>query len=315
MNFFDKYKLIDIDYSMFNKEYKKEDYLWDVSKDICPKDRFFFIKAFSFTGNEKVYIKTMEYISVHPTDIFTIYDFYQSNYHKKNDISYILSNQEIEKFIELNKKRNIIYLSNKFFNKSKIKKFLLFVNEETHERIFEIVHSSTIEDLNNYINKKKISSFYVKLSENVKDMKNIVKSYYMYINNNIKQEEKNEIIDFVKGLSIQSNYLNKPLIKLILEKAYEIAMSSENITLNEAKKELLIKYLNYFKQYSEDREDQYELDENGIYFENVLNDITLFRHSKEYIKTILDESYNMYQKDLKDINDEFIKVQEEINEY
>ncbi len=124
-----------------------------------------------------------------------------------------------------------------------------------------------------------------------------------------------EIIDFVKGLSIQSNYLNKPLIKLILEKAYEIAMSSENITLNEAKKELLIKYLNYFKQYSEDREDQYELDENGIYFENVLNDITLFRHSKEYIKTILDESYNMYQKDLKDINDEFIKVQEEINEY
>lgn len=314
MFFFDKYKIIDIDYSMSEQEYNNN-YLWDINSAICPKYKFFFIKAFKFEEKNKIYTKTIEYISVHPSDIFTLYDFYQSNYHKSNDISYILSYQEIEKFILLKSSKSILKLNNNFLPIYKHKNFLLFVNEETNEKIFQIIYSNNINDLNNYINKMKISSFYLKLIEKVSEMNDIVKLYKKYISGKIALEERNNIKNFINNLKEQFKYMGEPLVKLISSKSYEISINNENKTLIETKKELLIQYINYFKKYEEDREDQYELDEDGIYFENVLNDITLFRHSEGYVKKILDESYNIYKKDQKEVNEEFVKVQEEINGY
>lgn len=314
MVFFDKYKIIDIDYSMSKKEYLNS-YLWDTNSSIFPKDKFFFIKAFKFVGADKVYTNTIEYISVHPSDIFTLYDFYQSNYHKSNDISYILSYQEIEEFIRLKSSNSIVKIRGKFLPIYKYKNFLLFVNEETNEKIFQIIYSNSMEELNDYINKMKISSFYVKLIERVSEMKNIVRLYKKYISGKINIEEKENIKSFVNVLNEQIKYMDDPLIKLISRKSYEVSMNHKNKTFIEAKKELLIQYKNYFKSYEEDREEQYELDEEGIYFENVISDITLFRHSKEYIKELLDKSYDIYIKDKEEVDNEFAKVQEEINEY
>lgn len=258
MVFFDKYKIIDIDYSMSKKEYLNS-YLWDTNSSICPKDKFFFIKAFKFVGADKVYTNTIEYISVHPSDIFTLYDFYQSNYHKSNDISYILSYQEIEEFIRLKSSNSIVKIRDKFLPIYKYKNFLLFVNEETNEKIFQIIYSNSMEELNDYINKMKISSFYVKLIERVSEMKNIVRLYKKYISGKINIEEKENIKSFVNVLNEQIKYMDDPLIKLISRKSYEVSMNHKNKTFIEAKKELLIQYKNYFKSYEEDREEQYEL--------------------------------------------------------
>lgn len=312
MLLFDKYKIVDLDFLYFKEEYKIENYLWDYNISLCPKERFFFIKSFNFQleNGHKIYDKTFEYVCIHPTDIFSIYDFYQSDHFKSKDLNYILSYQEIEKYLELKSKKEILYIDRNKLSFKKQKHFLLFVNEETREREFLIISSNNDKKLEEYINSKKISSFYVKLCVSVKELDYVAKLYKRYLKGKI--ENKKEIINSLEMISKYIKYFNFPLIDLINKKSQEY--NNQKI-VNSEKKRLMIQYLNYFQEYENERTMQYELEEDGILFDNVIDDITLFRHSKGYISKLLDQSFLAFKKDLNDVSIGLKEIHKIENDY
>lgn len=339
MIYIDQYKIESIDFDNFKEEYDcQQDYLWDYKKELCPKEKFFILNGYRFLkekeiaqrfaieSSEKNYLSQIEYVAVMPTDLYVFFDFYLAGLYEKHDINYILSYKEIELYAKLKKDKKYIELDKKkWFSNNGF--FLLFVNEETRERKFEIIHVDNMKKLEEHISSYKIQDFYLKMKVELNQMNYYFKLFERYKNEKVSQEERKEILEL-----FDNPFLGKPspvnLIEIIddeINKQLDSGNKKEEYTIEEqalrhvnflyAKRNVLINYKSIYNDYHNKIKEKNILEDEGIDIERILDDITLYRHSENYFSNLLDQSYKNYLEDKKLIEDAFIKVMEELREF
>lgn len=325
---FDQYKI-----EIFDLKYQKnkgKDYLWDYQKAFCPNDKFFIVKGFRFLEDDviaqrrvaeneiKHYTNAMEYIAVLPTDTYAIFDFYLSKLNEKYDINYILSHHELDIYHELKNKKAYFYTSKKNILKQ-LGFFILLVNEETREKEYKIVYTASDEELNNYINDKKIQNYYCKLCIKLKEMKKMYKEYERYQKGKLSKSEKDGVVDFFNNPMLGKldyddliQYINVEINKKIKEKEKYTSMNDDEriVSFLTAKYSILMNYKFIFDDYKKRAAEKHILEDQGIDIEVLLDDITLYRHDQNYFKELLDYCYNTFEKDETLVNEELFKTTE-----
>lgn len=333
---FEQYKIETFDQEMFSEEYKEEKYLWLKDFKDFPCDKFFIINGLKFNSPElivnrkeiesqpKNYSSSMEYVAILPTDVYVIFDFYLSKLNESYDIKSIISYKELEEFgrLKKDKKKHILLNKKKIFNRNGY--FALFVDPITRERFFEIIYVNNEKTCDDYLNSKKIQGQQLKLIVSYHEMDRFYYEYQRYKNNKIKKNEREHIDSLFKNNPMIGQVAPKNLIKFIDEELLRQLNLKHNNSIEEeekaelkflmAKHGVLLNYKRLFENYSQKVQEKNILEDEGVDIETMLDDITLYRHSENYFKTLLNKSHAACKKDKKLVDDEFIFVVDRLKE-
>lgn len=332
---FDQYKIEMFDFEMFNKEYgENKKYLWDINENVCPKDKFFIVNGCKFDNrnsakrdliesSHKEYSSKIEYTIVSPTDTYVVFDFYLHSLHEKIDISYILSEKEFEIYQSKLKTKDFLNINNRFYLNKKIY-FVIFINSLTRETIYQLIISNNDYELEDHINYFKIMGFYAKAVISKKEMDLYTKEYKKYTSGKINKKERAEIEELLNMPFIGKNSkLN--LIEFIeveierrltehqrKEPENEAEFIQREYNFLSAKKAALLNYKSLHENYQKKMKEKEILEDDGFYIENMLDEITLYRHSKDFFRELLDLSFESFVVDKDLIDKEYIKVYDEL---
>ena len=311
---FEQYKAFDFDRINFKKQNKN--YLWDVNKGFCPKDKFFILKAISFQQydqNIKEYKKSIEYIDAAPSDVYMILNFYAQQLNKNNDILYILSHTEIEKFNEMLNQKDFTHLSQKSIIPFMTKKdFIVVLNKETRKKTHYIISYNSPEDYLDFEFLLSEKGDDIIVRESVKKMKQHYMNYIAYINDKMSDSEKESITHMLQSIKSFPDIENLSLIDMIRTSVIDENNLDEKKEVETLKKidETLIYYKQFFNHYENQKEINENILSDSIIADEMLDLITLYRHDKEYFKDFIQMSEKALREDVDMVKKEHIRVKD-----